>query len=673
MMRGIVVAMAMLAAGLPSTSQAEDAKAQPVLQQGARPDAAKFATLPFVERAVMSPDGQWIGGLFAVGGQRRICIISIFGTAAPRCVAVPEMTEPGGLEWVNDDNLLIHVTQLIPVEADRWYVHRVINFNRVSGKITRLLWDAKGQTADDVLWTARDGSPMALIAAQDSIYLGEDFWPTVYRVNVETGVKSRALKGYEDVMHWEADAEGEVRLGYGYSDAHRTSRLLYRANRNDLFRVIDRADDRKREDLIQPVGFGSAPDSVLVIRNDEDKRSSLFDYDLRAQKDLRKLWTAPEGSWITSVIMAEDGKTVLGVRLAGKQRERVWLDPALAELQAAFAKSVPESRVSITSFSRDRQRMLVQIDRADTPGAIYFFDQAGSSLQRISYISEELHSTPLNPVSAVTYKARDGLEIEAILTLPKDYGPKDYGPKGREAKKLPVVVMPHGGPWNHDTLDYDYWAQFVAGLGYAVIQPNFRGSTGYGEAFERKGEGQMGLAMQDDLNDALKYLVDQGIGDGARACIVGASYGGYATMWGLARDAGLWRCGISISGVASVRREVNDMSDSLTGNANRAAWTRMTPDFSAVSPLNFVDRIKAPLLLVHGKMDVTVDHSQSASMASRMKAAGKPYEFVSLPKADHYFTREADRLALLQAMEAFLKKYNPPDAVGEALTKENGQ
>jgi dipeptidyl aminopeptidase/acylaminoacyl peptidase len=176
-------------------------------------------------------------------------------------------------------------------------------------------------------------------------------------------------------------------------------------------------------------------------------------------------------------------------------------------------------------------------------------------------------------VKLITYKARDGLPIEAVVTTPK----------GREARKLPVIVMPHGGPWAHDTLDYDYWAQFLASKGYLVIQPNFRGSTGYGQEFERRGEGQLGLAMQDDVNDALAWAVSEGLADGKRACIVGASYGGYAAMWGAARDPDLWRCSISIAGVASLRREVNDMGDSsMHANSNSDAWGRMTP----ISPLS---------------------------------------------------------------------------------------
>ncbi|NOW47033.1 dipeptidyl aminopeptidase/acylaminoacyl peptidase [Novosphingobium sp. SG751A] len=635
-------------------AMAQDAApvAAPVVEAEHRLDAADFAVLPFVAEPTLSPDGEWMGGLFAIGGQKRICAIGLFdGQSKPSCIGIPDLTEAHGLEWVNNDNLLVHLTVLQPVEGERFYVSRLINFNRVTGKITKLLWDSQGQSADRVLWTAHDGKPTALIAAQNSIYMGADFWPSIYRVNVETGSRMIVQQPRADVMRWFTDGEGVVRIGYGYDDNSRMSRVMYRNGVGESFKEVDRADGRKREDLISVVGFGSVPGSALIIHDDKDKHSALFEVDLATQKDLRTIWTAPEGSWIEKAWTDVDRKTVLGLRVEGKEQKRVWLDPALAETQAAFAKAVPDRRVAIVDINSNHTRMLVRIDAPDAPGAIYFYDTGEGVLHRLAYLSEKLKGQAINPVKMVRYKARDGLEIEAVLTLPK----------GKAAKNLPFVVMPHGGPWSHDTLDYDYWAQFVAQLGYGVIQPNFRGSDGYGEEFERKGEGQMGLAMQDDLNDALDWAVKEGIADGKRACLVGASYGGYATMWGLARDADLWRCGISISGVASVRREVNDMGNSLYGNHNRDAWSRMTPDFAAVSPINAVGRIKAPLLLVHGKMDVTVDHGQSASMVAKMREAGKPVEFVSLPKADHYFTREVDRLELLKAIEGFLKKNNPAD------------
>jgi dipeptidyl aminopeptidase/acylaminoacyl peptidase len=171
----------------------------------------------------------------------------------------------------------------------------------------------------------------------------------------------------------------------------------------------------------------------------------------------------------------------------------------------------------------------------------------------------------------------------------------------------------------------------------------------------------MGLAMQDDITDGLAWAVKEGIADPKRACIVGASYGGYAAMWGIAKDPALYRCAVSIAGVANVRREVNDFGNYFMGGKYRDDWKRMSPDFAAISPLGAVERIKTPLLLVHGKKDITVDYAQSNAMFGKMRSAGKLVELVTLPEADHSFSREADRVTLLTALETFLLKHNPPD------------
>ena len=314
-MRGIqrFYGAALLAAAFSTPLAAQEAaKPAPPATAPATPHtAADFATLPFVQGAVMSPDGQWLGGLFGVGGSRRVCMLPLLADQGKgQCALMPDMTEARSVEWVGNDNLLIHISKLLPVDIDRWYVTRLVGLNRKTGKLTLVLWDLKGQDGDNVLWTARDGSPYALVAGQNSIYMEPEFWPGIYRVNVETGARSRVQGGREDVMKWVADPDGEVRLGYGYNDYARRSRLIYRKDKNESFRVIDRADDRKREGLLSIEGFGSAPDSVLQVHEDDDKRSALFEVDLASGKDLRKIWVAPEGSWIADTIMAEDGKTV---------------------------------------------------------------------------------------------------------------------------------------------------------------------------------------------------------------------------------------------------------------------------------------------------------------------------------------------------------------------------
>jgi dipeptidyl aminopeptidase/acylaminoacyl peptidase len=655
-MRTVFLFFAAIFAGLLSVALQAQAPA-PSVVSAPKPVSliplADFASVPFISQPRLSPDGTILAGIMSTNGRQGIVALNLFNKAeSPVKLAIPDGSQAAWIRWVNNDHLIVGLHALLPVASgDRWTITRLISVNRKTGKVSKILWDSGGQNASDVIWVAHDGSPNILVSAQNSIYLDEEFWPAVHRVNVETGSKSVVIRGKPTVMDWFADGSGNVRAGSSYNDDSRKFRLLYRGEGGGLFRTVDAADSRKQETLTSPFLFIPGTDNALIVQENDDGSSTVNEIDLKTQQDLRTVYAAPPGSEIDRVFTSVDEKTLLGVSYSGNQSGVSWIDPALNEVQAAIDKSVPGKLAQIVSMSADRTRLLVLIDRPDSPGALYFFDLANAKLVRIAFINEALGTRPLNPVKMIRYKARDGLEIEAVLTLPRD----------RQAKNLPVIMLPHGGPWGQDTLTYDYWAQFLASRGYAVIQPNFRGSIGYGSAFVRKGEGQMGLAMQDDITDGLAWAVKEGIADPKRACIVGASYGGYAAMWGVAKDPELYRCAVSIAGVANLRREVNDFGNSYMGGKYRDDWKRMSPDFAAVSPFNAVNRIKAPLLLIHGKKDIIVDFAQSNAMFGNMRGAGKDVELVMLPEADHQFSRQSDRVSLLTALENFLLKHNPPD------------
>lgn len=626
--------------------------------------AEAFAQIPFIEQAELSPDGTYMAGLFGVAGERRICAMSLFDRAKLHCIKIPDGTEPYALRWVNDQNIIISVQALQDVGSpfatgpDRMYISRVIAMNRDTGKLTRVLPDLNGQNVSDVLWVASDGSPVIEIAGQQSIYEGDDFWPAVYSVNVQTGHFEQIQHNRAEVMDWAADSHGMIRTGVGYSDQTRTMRLLYRHERGGALSVIERADTRKRQGLLTPVLFFPGTDHALAMHDDDNGFTTLYEIDLNSQKDVRSVFAASAGNEVANIQIDQTGTTLLAARESGATGGVHWFDATMGALQAQFDKAVNGNaaggrRATIVSLDHDRKKMLVRVDRPDSPGALYYYDVNEGSLRRIANYNDQLGVRPLSPASLIHYKARDGLPIEAVLTLPQGHAPTG----------LPIVMMPHGGPWGQDDLSYDYWAQFVASQGYAVLQPNFRGSTGYGTVFLGKGEGQMGLAMQDDITDGLRWAVAQGIADPKRACIVGGSYGGYAAMWGIVKNPEIYRCAISVAGVSALRREVDDFGNDIMANKYKDDWIRMTPDFAAVSPLGAVDRITAPLLLIHGEKDVTVDVSQSKMMYKHMLAAGKTVQFVDLPLADHHFGREADRKKLLSAMGEFLAKYNPADAV----------
>jgi dipeptidyl aminopeptidase/acylaminoacyl peptidase len=611
-----------------------------------------FATLPLISSAKISPDGSMIAGLLGINGEQRIAAFNIVGEKKGGInVPVPDRLEVNWLKWINDDNIIVGVSALLPVQGNEWDISRVLAINIKTQAVTKLLWDSEGQNAGDLLWTPSDGSNDVLIAAQDSIYSSDDkFWPSVYRVNISNGKKSKVVFGTKGVSEWSVDAAGNVRAGIGYNDYSQTNSLHYRQSGSGSFKIIERAKLKQNENLRVPFMFIPGTDNGYVFHDNAKGQTSLYELDISTGKDVRTVFEPKEGE-VSGALVSYDGSKLLGVATTANSNNIIWLDPEMANLQKNFDKAVVNGNARIISFNRDQSKMLVRINRSDNPGSIYYYDTSQGQLNLISQINDKIGSKSLSPVKMIKYTARDGLGIEGVLTLPK----------GKEAKNLPFIVLPHGGPWGQDTLDYDYWSQFLASRGYAVLQPNFRGSTGYGTEFLNKGKGQMGFAMQDDVTDGAKWAVDQGIADPKRMCIVGASYGGYAAMWGVVKDPDIYRCSISIAGVAALRREVNDFGGSTRENLFQRQWKEMTPDFDAVSPIKFVDKIKVPLLLIHGKKDITVKHVQSEKMYGAMKKAGKVVEFVSVPLADHYFTREADRITLLSAMEAFLKKHNPAD------------
>lgn len=441
-------------------------------------------------------------------------------------------------------------------------------------------------------------------------------------------------------------------MGVGYNDSSRTQTLLYRPGRSGLFRVVNRADRRKDESLVVPELFLADPGKA-VARDDREGTNALYELDLATLELGAKLFDVP-GYDLGDIIGDESGTGLAGVRFTAAAPSVKWFDPTLATIQADIDTAVgADRRASIVSTSRDETKLIVHVGAPDRPGAYYYYDIARGKMNLIAQVNDSIKSARLAPVKTIKYKARDGLEIAAVLTMPQ----------GGASTNLPMILMPHGGPFARDSETWDWWAQFLANRGYVVLQPNYRGSSGYGTAFAAKGEGQWGLAMQDDLNDAVDWAVEQKIADPKRICIAGGSYGGYAAMRAAQRDGSRFRCAISYAGVSDLSAMMR-YDRRFLYHGTRQDWMKeQAPDFRAVSPINFAAAFSTPILLVHGRKDRRVSVQQSREMAEKLKAAGKvadrDYIYVEQPLADHFFSREADRLDFLRRMEAFLHEHNP--------------
>jgi dipeptidyl aminopeptidase/acylaminoacyl peptidase len=632
-------AAALLPAGL--------ARAQaPAAPKGPR-SLDDFAALPFMEGPQLSPDGSMVAARVAARGRQLLAILHVFGGVKPTLVGTGE-TNINWWRWVNNEWLVVGIGAIDHLLDTDFYVRRTIGVSIDGQKVIQIAKDEAAQVADDVLWIANDGTPRIRLALQKSIYSDDiGFWPEVIEVDVSTGKSKSIVKPQQEVSQWYADGTGAVRIGIGAFNEGRNRQLYYRERDGAPFHIVDRANTRKDERLMVPCLFLPEKAQALVI-HDRDGFDAVYRVDLATMTVGEKVAGA-DGYDIDGIIPGASHTQLLGVRYTDTRARVRWLEPELQKIQDEIDKSVPGRVASVVSMDDKRQRFLVHIGAADRPGAYYFMDLADARLQRLATVNERIGTAAANPVRTIRYKARDGLDLTAVLTLPA----------GREAKALPVVMMPHGGPFARDDESWDYWVQALAERGYAVVQPNFRGSSGFGTAFAKKGERQWGLGMQDDVNDALAEIARLGIADPKRAAVVGGSYGGYAALRAAQRDGALYRCAISFAGVSDLSALLK--YDARFLNSGRGSdWLRgQAPDLKGVSPINFPEQFSIPVLLVHGKQDLRVPVKQSRQMADRLQKAAKTVRYIEQPEGDHHLSRQEDRLAFLQETEAFLKQYNP--------------
>lgn len=616
----------------------------PPSRAAAKPRAtADFAALATFERPILSPDGEHIAGKLALEGKQYFAVLSASGG---KPALVSSKIDINWYRWVNKDWLVVGVGDKQGTAYGPMYVRRVVGVS-TAGKTVPILADKAAQDGSDVIWTAKDGSPRILVGVQQSVFSDDmAFWPTVFEVDVSTG-KSRAVAGPRSgIMTWAADATGKVRMGIGGSTDGRSRRVLYRDAAATAFKEI--VHDAKADEALDiPSAFLAEPGKAIAIAENDRGEDAVFEYDLVTLQRGKQLYASP-GFDIDGVRLGTDGASIAGVNYDEDAPRTEWVDPRIVAIEKKLAGNVSNAKVRVTSYSDDYRRVLFYVGSPSSPGAYYLFDATDSAIDPVSQANPAIKMARLHAVRTVRYKARDGLEIAAVLTLPEGNG-----------RALPLIVLPHGGPFARDDESWDWWAQFLADRGYAVIQPNYRGSSGYGSAFAQKGEGQWGLAMQDDLDDAVDYLAKEGIADPKRVCMVGASYGGYAALRAAQRDGARYRCAISYAGVSDLDAMRKYDGKFLYAGARSDWLKRQAPDFRSVSPLYHAAEFAAPVLIVHGKEDDVVPIAQSRDMVAKLKSAGKPVTYIEQPLADHHFTRGEDRLEFLTAMEAFLKENNP--------------
>lgn len=375
-----------------------------------------------------------------------------------------------------------------------------------------------------------------------------------------------------------------------------------------------------------------------------------------------KIWTIPLTGGEPSLLYEDPQYDVTSVRfdrftgapvgytVGGPDPEVVWTDPKLESIQNAISKAFAGKNTFVFDRSADYKRIVAEVESPTSPPVYYLVDFAKGSADIIGEAYPTLADATLGELEATSYKASDGYEIPAYLTLPPGLEPKD----------LPLVVFPHGGPYSRDTGEFDWWAQFLATRGYVVLQPQFRGSTGFGADLFRAGHKQWGRGMQDDITAGVRDLVDKGLVDPKRVCIVGGSYGGYAALAGATFTPDVYACAVSVNGVTDIPQMAGYIREHRGEDSDAfRAWRDLIGDPSeqdiiAFSPTRSAETIRVPILLIHATEDTVVPPSQSRIFAQLLRQRGKVHELIELPGEDHWLSTGSSRLTVLQSLETFL-------------------
>jgi dienelactone hydrolase len=612
-----------------------------------------FAQLPVAKDLKISPDGKFYVSIALIEDEHRLLVLPTDGTTdGARVVNYGELT-PGFFRWAGNRYIVIEIsypyrrqgiktveTRLAVIDIESGELDNLVKFRKQNPKARKKHYS---QLQNQVVSYLPDDDAHLLLALDET----EANKPDVVRIKLKSSMRSRVLRFRSGISEWLADARGNVRMGWGYRlspSGYQTKELkmIFREDAEEDFRELDIYDSEggriSVEDLTEE------PHIILVSKFNKKGRDSLYKLDTRTMTIVDTVFSHDQYDY-DGFRKAPNSDRLIAVYYYADKLETVHLDEAGKSEAASLRRIVPGLNSSIVSESSDGTRLIIESSSPIKPARHYYIDTNTKAASLIAMARPQLELTVASMPEPISYIARDGLKINGYLTIPH----------GAEGKNLPMIVHPHGGPRSRDVLRYDYWVQYFTSRGWAVLQMNFRGSSGYGRTFQRKGYHEWGLAMQDDITDGVQWAIDQGIADPARICIVGASYGGYAAIEGAVKTPDLYKCAVGLNGVYDIKDRLASARHYLSFRRQRDYMNMDNAD--EISPSRNVDAIKIPVMIAYGEDDRTVDAKQSTKLISKLKKNGNDVVSLKLKDGDHYLSKAPNRLKFFREMDTFLQKH----------------
>lgn len=624
----------------------------------AQVDVAQFVEQDSFSDIKLSPTGEYLAMTVPLDDQTGLAVMRRNGGELTATFRFRGGTHVHDFWWVNDSRVLMSISESFGSRDDPLPTGELYAMDADGSRRELLVgWRVQTQrTGTNIRPRKREENVAAflidplldddrnvLIAVQP---LASDPQTRVERMDVYSGRRIRVTSAPVQRARFVTDNRGQVRFALGAGTSN-ISQLYYRASSDDDWTLVN--DERASGRIEVPLGFSddngvaylqveqpAGPDAIVAMDvASGERRELLRDQVVDPRPIHRDGWGAP-----------------IGVRYlgAGVRSEFFDTDSEDARLYRSLQAAFPGHRIDIPSATADGRLKLVLATSDIEPGSFYLFDTVDKKADFLLARRERIDPSDMAPMQAVEIQARDGLTLHGFLTVPKD----------SDEKGLPLVVLPHGGPFGvFDRWGFDSDTQLLAGAGYAVLRVNFRGSGNYGRAFMQAGARQWGGAMQDDLTDATLWAIDRGVADPGRICIYGASYGAYAALTGVAREPGLYRCAVGYVGVYDLPRMSRE--NRQIGRWART-WTREwigddTAQLAAISPDRLADRIEAPVLLAAGGEDLVAPIEHSRGMERALKRAGVPVETLYYPKEGHGFYAVENRRGFYEKLLEFLQRH----------------